>query len=145
LRFLLDTVVVSEARKSRANNNVAQWFSTLSDDDVRVSIATLYEIRRGIALAERKDPPFAALLARWLGEMSTAYAERLIPVDARIAVRWGALSGAIGYPGADLIIAATAIEHNLVVATRNTSDFLPAGVPVLNPFEPNPAVVRPPL
>ena len=145
MRFLLDTVVISETRKARPNINVTRWFATLSDDDVRVSVASLYEIRRGIAMAERRDPPFATLLTRWLAEMSPTYSARLIPIDARIAVRWGSLSGSVGHPGADLIIAATALEHDLIVATRNISDFLPAGVPVLNPFEPNPAVVRPPL
>jgi predicted nucleic acid-binding protein len=46
----------------------------------------------------------------------------------------GALSAALGYNGADLMIAATALENGLTVVTRNVSDFQPTGVAVLNPF-----------
>jgi predicted nucleic acid-binding protein len=50
------------------------------------------------------------------------------------ARRWGALSAALGNESADLIIAATALEHGLTVVTRNVSDFEPTGVAILDPF-----------
>jgi predicted nucleic acid-binding protein len=58
----------------------------------------------------------------------------VLPFDLRAARRWGALSAALGNDGADLMIAATALEHGLTVVTRNISDFEPAGVVVLDPF-----------
>jgi toxin FitB len=51
-----------------------------------------------------------------------------------IAKRWGRLSGELGHDGADLMIAATALEHNLVVVTRNVRHFEPAKVNFINPF-----------
>ena len=60
--------------------------------------------------------------------------ERILPVDAGIARRWGQLCGDLGYVNADLLNAATALEHGLTVVTRNVKHFEPAGVPVYNPF-----------
>ena len=62
------------------------------------------------------------------------YADRILPVNTRIARRWGQLSAQLGNAGADLIIAATAIEHGLTVVTGNKNHFTPTGVPVVNPF-----------
>jgi predicted nucleic acid-binding protein len=64
----------------------------------------------------------------------TLYGERVVPFDLRTARRWGALSAALGNDSADLMIAATALEHGLTVVTRNASDFAPTGVAVLDPF-----------
>ena len=62
-----------------------------------------------------------------------------MPFDLRAARRWGALSAALGNDSADLMIAATALEHGLTVVTRNVSDFEPTGVAVLDPFNPRPS------
>jgi len=65
----------------------------------------------------------------------TLYGERIVPFDLRTARRWGALTAAaLGNDSADLMIAATALEHGLTVVTRNVSDFEPTGVAVLDPF-----------
>src|SRR3981081_529720 len=80
------------------------------------------------------DPDFAGALAAWLDRMLTLYGERVVPVDLPTARRWGALSAALGNDGADLMIAATALENGLIVVTRNVSDFEPARVAVLDPF-----------
>jgi hypothetical protein len=64
------------------------------------------------------------------------YGDRILPVSVPIARRWGRLARQLGTKSLDLAIAATALEHGLVVATRNVSDFTPTGVHVLNPFEP---------
>jgi predicted nucleic acid-binding protein len=143
LRFLVDTVVLSETRKAQPDRNVAAWLSSIAPSALFVSVVTAAEIQRGITLIRARDPQFARELDRWIVELLVDYADRLITMDSIIARRWGELSALMGNRDPDLAIAATALEHSLVVATRNTSDFLPAGVPVLNPFEPNPAVVRP--
>jgi len=79
-------------------------------------------------------PGFAGALAAWLDQVLTLYGERVVPFDLRTARRWGALSAAVGNDSADLMIAATALEHGLTVVTRNLSDFEPTGVAVLDPF-----------
>ena len=58
----------------------------------------------------------------------------LLPMDVGVARRWGQLSASIGHDGADLLIAATALEHGLTVVTRNLKHFQPTGVATLNPW-----------
>ncbi|MCK6454148.1 MAG: type II toxin-antitoxin system VapC family toxin [Alphaproteobacteria bacterium] len=141
----MDTVILSEIRKSRCDSNVARWLATVARGDLYISVAAVLEIERGIGLAQQRDPAFAQALDRWLNAIVGQYANRILTIDIGIARRWGVLSARVGHRGIDLAIAATALEHGLIVATRNVKDFLPVGVPVLNPFEPNPAVSRPPL
>jgi predicted nucleic acid-binding protein len=77
-------------------------------------------------------------LAAWLDRVLALYGERVLSFDLQMARRWGLLSAALGNETADLMIAATALEHGLTVVTRNVTDFEPAGVPVLDPFKPPP-------
>ncbi|MCY4578048.1 MAG: PIN domain-containing protein, partial [Chloroflexi bacterium] len=56
-------------------------------------------------------------------------------VDVATARRWGQLSAALGNDSADLLIAATALEHGLTVVTRNVRHFEPTGVSVLDPSQ----------
>ncbi|WP_409411168.1 type II toxin-antitoxin system VapC family toxin [Bradyrhizobium sp. AUGA SZCCT0169] len=90
-------------------------------------------IERGITRQRTTDPRFAGALAEWLDRILTLYGERVVPFDLRTARRWGALSAALGNDSADLMIAATALEHGLTVVTRNVSDFEPSGVAVIDP------------
>ena len=101
-----------------------------------LSVVSIGEVERGIVRRQRHDPAFARVLAAWLDSVLVLYGERILAVDLSTARRWGRLSGALGHEGADLLIAATALEHGLTVVTRNARHFEPTGVPVLNPFDP---------
>lgn len=136
--FLIDTVILSELRRRERDPKVVAWFERQRTTELFLSVISIGEIERGIARQRVTDPAFADALAAWLDRVLTLYGERVVPFDLRAARRWGALSAAIGNDGADLMIAATALEHGLTVVTRNVSDFAPAGVPVLNPFSPRP-------
>lgn len=59
---------------------------------------------------------------------------RVSAVDAATAQRWGCHSGRLGHESADLLIAATALEHGLTVAIGNVKHFESAGVLVFDPF-----------
>jgi predicted nucleic acid-binding protein len=72
----------------------------------------------------------------WLERLIDVYSDRILPVDVAVARLWGRLSARIGHPGNDLIIAATALEHGLTVATRNVRHFIPTGAAIENPFGP---------
>ena len=80
------------------------------------------------------NPTFARALALWLDSVLALYGDHILPVDVASARRWGRLSNVLGHDGADLLIAATALEHGLTVVTRNVRHFEPAGVKVLDPF-----------
>lgn len=135
MSYLLDTVVLSEMRKRQADPNALQWLQEKPPRTLFVSTVTIGEIERGIENRRVPDPPFAAALSEWLGQLIMSYEDRVLPVDVAVARRWGQLTVRIGHPGIDLMIAATALEHGLTVATRNVRHFAPTGVAVENPFE----------
>lgn len=132
--FLLDTVVLSELRKRRRDPGVTAWIDRQRTADLFVNVISIGEIERGIALLRNRDAVFAEGLAGWLDRVLVLYGDRILPFEVGAARRWGELGAVIGNNGADLMIAATALEHGLTVVTRNVSDFAPTGVPTIDPF-----------
>ena len=133
--YLLDTDVLSGFRKLDRDPNLLAWSESKRITDMYLSVITIGEIERGIALEERRNPDFARILAQWLASVLSEFQGRILPVDMRIARRWGQISALIGNNNPDLIIAATALERGLIMVTRNVRHFAPTGVPTLNPFE----------
>ena len=132
--YLIDTVVFSELYKRRRHPGFIRWLTAQDENFFFLSTITLGEIERGIENQRRRDPPFADALLAWLDRSIEVYADRILPVTIDIARRWGVLSAQIGHESADLLIAATALEHGLTVATRNIRHFTLTGVVVENPF-----------
>lgn len=132
--YLLDTMIVSELRKPRRHPGLVAWLEQARPIDCYLSVVTVGEIEKGISRQERRDPRFARRLATWLDTLLVSYAARILPVSVGIARRWGRLADAHGHAGADLLIAATALQHGLMVVTRNVRHFDGTGVPVTNPF-----------
>jgi toxin FitB len=133
--YLVDTNVISELRKGRrADPAVAAWFADLADEEVFLSILTLGEIRRGIEGIRRRDPRAAAALDSWLGRISEAHRERVLPIDRAIAEEWGRINAPDPLPVVDGLLAATARVNGLTLATRNAADIARTGVAYLNPF-----------
>ena len=132
--FLLDTMVVSEESKRTPHELATAWLRQIEPERLFLSVASVAEIRRGTSRQKRLDPVFADRLEDWLRLTERRFGERLLPVDAAIAGRWGDLWHQLGFNSPDLIIAATAWHHDLVVVTRNLRHFDNAGVPVLDPY-----------
>ncbi len=136
--ILLDTVVISELRKTRPNAHVLAWMRSLGEGDLFLSVVTIGEIERGIHKLAKGA--FAQSLTRWLEDLLRFYGDRVLPITPDIARRWGRLSADLGHDGADLLIAATAASLRLTVATRNVRHFARTGVNVFDPFKaPGPA------
>ena len=128
---LADTNVISEFVKSTPDAQVMRWLESVQL--LAISAVTLEEAHFGLAWQPntRKLALFNALVER----MHSVY-----PITPAIAQRGGALRGQFQAQGItrstpDMLIAATAIEHQLVLATRNVRDFLGCGVQVVNPFD----------
>lgn len=137
--YLLDTNVVSELRKvsmGRAHPGVAAWAHSVAAEDLYVAVITLQEIAIGVQLTERRDPAQGQRLRAWFEErVLPAFDARVLVVDIAVALRSAGLHVPDPSPVRDGLIAATALVHGMTVVTRNTADFTPSGVAVLNPWE----------
>lgn len=95
----------------------------------------MQELEIGILLAERKDPRKGALLRAWMDQhVLPAFAERILPIDAAVALRSAALHVPQPRPVRDALIAATALVHGMPVVTRKVTDFDTTGVGVIDPW-----------
>jgi predicted nucleic acid-binding protein len=137
--FLLDTNCVSELVRIKPEPRVMEWIETADEGLLYLSVLTLGEIRKGLAgLAQGKR---RTRLESWLEvELQTRFAGRILSVDAAVADRWGLLAArakarGVPLPIVDGLLAATALQYNLTVVSRNVNDFAIAQVPVLNPWE----------
>lgn len=93
------------------------------------------EIARGIAQQDKRGKPFARKLREWLDRFMLACSEKILPVDIAIARKWGELSAQVHNSGVDILLAATALEHNLTVVTRDGKHFGETNVTTINPWQ----------
>jgi len=137
--FLLDTNVISELVKPRPEPRVAAWIEATDESLLYLSVLTLGEIRRGVAVlpqARRR-----ATLEAWLDkDLRARFHGRVLTIDDEVADRWGLLTAqarkyGIVLPVIDGLLAATALQHNLTFVTRDTGQIPGVGVAVFNPWE----------
>lgn len=134
MSWLIDTNVISDLRKGdRANEGIRAWFAESREDKLFTSVLVLGEIRRGIESIRRRDRPSALALEGWLQRLTADFGDRVLPVDARVADRWGALNVPDPVPTVDGLLAATALVHDLVLVTRNVRDLANSGARLLDP------------
>jgi len=135
-RFLLDTNVVSELRKGeRAHPGVQAWFDTHAAHELWLSVLVVGELWRGVELVQRRDSASAKVLSAWLEGLTRDYRDRILPITTGVAKRWAELTVPDAVPVIDGLLAATAIEHDLVLVTRNVADVERTGVAWQNPFK----------
>ena len=132
--YLLDTDILSAIRRKQRDPNLEKWLRGINPADVFLSVVTIGEVERGITQQRRINPEFSEDLQRWLNTILYRYEQRILPFSVSIARRWGQLSAEIGHHSADLMIAATALEHGLTVATRNARHYEPTKVSLVNPY-----------
>lgn len=132
--ILLDTVVLSELRKTQPNTKVMTFLRAQREDATFISVMSIGEIEAGIERQRSQNPEFAAELASWLATLELQFSHCILPVTPAIAKLWGRLCVQTGNKGMDNLIAATALCHNLTIVTRNVKHFEPTGVAVVNPF-----------
>lgn len=140
MSLLLDTKVLCELRKGvRAHPQVRRWSQINLDRPQSISVLSIGEICDGIVRVRIRDLAQGDALERWLVRVRREFDGAILPVTEEIAERWGRVCRGQTLPPVDALIAATALVHDLTVATRNVRDFKRCGVPVVNPFEENAA------
>jgi len=134
VKYLLDTNVLSETRRTRGDEGVKRWVSSTPADDLYLSVLVVGEVRRGIERLKRRDPDQAEVYEAWLSTVLRDYADRILPVDAEAADEWGRMSVPDPVPIVDGLMAATAKARGMTFVTRNTADVERTGVALLDPF-----------
>lgn len=132
--YLVDTNVLSEAR--RGSDEARSWLRSVDPAMIYLSVITLGEIMKGIALRLRADTRAAAALTAWLEQLRLDHHDRIFPITDRIALEWGRLAPARPRGVADGLIAATAMVHAKIIVTRNVVDFSDIPIAIVNPWNP---------
>lgn len=138
MNYLLDTCVLSEFTRRKPEEKVIRWVESIDEEKLFLSAITIGEIQRGI---ERlPDSPRKTELLVWMNnDLIERFTSRILSIDAQTMFVWGSLVVRMensGHPISvmDSLIVATALQNNLIIVTRNVSDFLPSGVQVINPW-----------
>jgi predicted nucleic acid-binding protein len=137
--YLLDTNVPSEFSRDRPEPRVVAWLKAQPPTRLYLSAVTIGEIRKGLVVLPQGRRR-TELEAWFHTDLLVWFRNRILPVTDSIADRWGVLEGQCQLKGtplntADGLIAATALEHDLTLVTRNVKDFAGLGVVLLNPWD----------
>ena len=138
MKWLLDTNVVSETTRPQPDRRVLAWISQRGPEQLAISIVTIAELRDGATLTSSADD--RDWLERWIvEELTPSFRDRILPLTADILTDWLSLGrrlGARGRPKSapDLLIAATARAHDLILVSRNKRDFAGTELTVFDPW-----------
>jgi predicted nucleic acid-binding protein len=136
VKYLLDTNVISELRRdAECAPEVAEWYRSVTSADLSLSVLVAGEVKQGIEKLRRHGAHRRAeVYARWLDALKEEFADRMLPVTAAVAERWGELRATSPVPPIDGLMAATALEHDLTFVTRDVGPLADKGVRLLNPW-----------
>jgi toxin FitB len=135
LQYLLDTNILSETRKKQTDERVISFLSAAEPSALYISVLTLGELRKGVALKRRSDTDAAKKIAAWVDGLEFTFGDRILGINAATAKLWGELSAQRPRPVIDTLLAATAIVHELTLVTRNTSDVQDIDLKLLDPWK----------
>ncbi len=141
MKYLLDTCVISEVIKPRADKNVISWMQNQDEESLYLSVLTFGEIEKDIE--KSPDEARKRKLQLWVEEdLKKRFAGRIVPINIDISVKWGTIQGnaeLLGkpMPAIDGLIAVSGLVHNCIVVTRNVSDMEQSTVELLNPWVKN--------
>ena len=145
--WLLDTNVIASLAALTGAPSVKAWASGQNESRMFLSVLTLAEYDKGIHQLPDEDPQRIRHAAN-RDSLTARFTGRVLPLSDAVVRRWGALAGRIkrdtGHPPPviDTLLAATAIESQLYLVTRNTRDVRHTGAAVFNPWEDSPDVFK---
>ena len=138
MNYLFDTNLLSELTTKNPNVNVVAWVESIDQENIFLSVVAIGEFKKGIeklpGSRRKKD------LLSWLeNDLLIRFRERIIPLDLPVMLVWGTMVAELEkagtpLPAIDSLLAASASQRGLTLVTRNTKDFEPAGIPLINPW-----------
>ncbi|NMC52610.1 MAG: type II toxin-antitoxin system VapC family toxin [Chloroflexi bacterium] len=139
MNYLLDTCVLSEFTRRKPEEKVVRWLERVEETRLFLSAITIGEIQRGVARLPESTRK-TELLAWMNNGLLERFRSRILPLDEQTLFLWGSLTARAELAGQpmpvmDSLIAASALQHNLILVTRNVTDFMPCGVQLFNPWE----------
>ncbi len=132
--YLLDTNVLSETRRKKADSGVISFLESAETTSLYMSVLTIGEFRKGVIAKKREDVDAAARLSSWIDGLELSFADRIVGIDVAIAKLWGEWSGERPRSVVDTLLAATAAVGKLTLVSRNVRDMQGLPVKVLNPW-----------
>ena len=138
MNYLFDTNLLSELTTKNPNVNVVAWVESIDQENIFLSVVAIGEFKKGI-----EKPPGSRRkkdLISWLeNDLLIRFRERVIPLDLPVMLVWGTMVAELEkagtpLPAIDSLLAASASQRGLTLVTRNTKDFEPAGIPLINPW-----------
>ena len=139
MNYLLDTCVLSEITRRKPETKIIRWMDSIDEEMLFLSVITIGEIQRGIERLPESHRKMELLV--WMNsDLVKRFGQRILPLDTQTMFLWESLTARMEgsgqpMPVMDSLIVATAMQHNLIVATRNVADYLPCGVQLINPWE----------
>ena len=140
MNYLLDTCVLSEYVKKKPNIKVIQWLDEQEKNSLFISVLCIGEIRKGIIKIQKKQPQRYQKLIQWIETVELRFSDKIINLDYNIINCWAIICGQCEAKGQklpimDSLITATAYEYNLIIVTRNVSDFHFSPVQIFSPWD----------
>lgn len=138
MKFLLDTCTISEPKQKQPNAKVLEWLGAQDETNLYLSVLTIGEINKGIFHLEQGRKRVE--LEVWLEKLRIRFSRRILPIYENTFLIWGRTStefakNGIIRPSLDSLLEATALEHDLILVTRNIKNFQSSKVTILNPWE----------
>ena len=139
MNYLLDTCVISELLKPRPSQKVVTWIDSIEEEKLYISVITIGEFEKGISklpTSSKKDR-----ISDWLNEdLLIRFKGRILDLDVNTLIKWGQIVANLEnqcrkIPAVDSLIAATVLQHDLCLVTRNIQDFQNCSIKILNPWE----------
>lgn len=138
MSYLLDTNVISEPSRKRPDEKVIQWLAGVEDSETYLSAFTIGEMKKGaVKLSSGRN---SALVQRYVEKVRNRFAGRILPITEDTFLVWGRMVAEFEKKGVvrpilDSLLEAAALEHDLVLVTRNVRNFVGSSATILNPWE----------
>ncbi|MDQ3747569.1 MAG: type II toxin-antitoxin system VapC family toxin [Acidobacteriota bacterium] len=137
MNFLLDTCIISEPKQKRPSAKVLEWLDAQDESKLYLSVLTVGEIKKGITRLESSKKKVT--LEKWLEQLRMRFSRRILPLSEKTFLVWGKMYGefermGVVRPAFDSLLEATALEHDMILVTRNVKIFHDSQVTILNPW-----------